>query len=60
VLLGVSVQTVREYDRSTEERGDNLVLFGAPGQTIPALYIEEALYFEVKRSAPEVFPVAFP
>lgn len=59
-LLGLSVQTVRESDRSTEERGDNLVLFGAPGQTIPGLYIEQALYFEVKRSAPEVFPVAFP
>jgi hypothetical protein len=58
-LRGLSVQTVRMSERSDEERGDNLVLFAAPGQAVAGLYIEEASYFG-KTSKPEVFPVAFP
>lgn len=59
ILRGLSVQTVRESERSAEERGDNLVLFTSPGRLIPGMYIEEARYFE-KTHTPEVFPVAFP
>ena len=59
VLRGLSVQTVRESERSAEERGDNLVLFTAPGQTVPGVYIEEAYYYG-KRYDPEIFPVEFP
>jgi hypothetical protein len=58
-LRGLSVQTVRMSERSADERGDNLVLFAAPGQAVSDLYIEEASYFG-KTSKPEVFPVAFP
>jgi hypothetical protein len=58
-LRGLSVQTVRSSERSADERGDNLVLFSAPGQAVPGLYIEEASFFG-KTSKPEVFPVAFP
>jgi len=58
-LRGLSVQTVRESERSAEERGDNLVFFAAPGQAISSVYIEEAYYFG-KRYDPEIFPVAFP
>jgi hypothetical protein len=58
-LRGLSVQTVRISERSADERGDNLVLFAAPGHAVSGLYIEEASYFG-KTSKPEVFPVAFP
>lgn len=58
-LRGLSVQTVRSSERSDDERGDNLVLFSAPGQAVSGLYIEEASFFG-KTSKPEVFPVAFP
>ncbi|MGA9981742.1 MAG: hypothetical protein WBQ08_24205 [Candidatus Sulfotelmatobacter sp.] len=58
-LRGLSVQTVRESERSSEERGDNLVLFTAPGRAIAGVYIEEAYYFG-RTYAPEAFPVAFP
>jgi len=58
-LRGLSVQTVRESERSDAERGDNLVLFSAPGQPISGVFIEEASYFG-RTYAPEVFPVSFP
>ena len=58
-LRGLAVQTVRESERSQEERGDNLVLFTPPGQAVSDVYIEEARYFG-KRYDAEVFPVAFP
>ncbi len=58
-LRGLSVQTVRESERSPEERGDNLVLFAAPGRAISGVYIEAAYYFG-RTYAPEVVPVAFP
>lgn len=58
-LRGLSVQTVRESERSNAEHGDNLVLFSAPGRAIPGVYIEEASYFG-ESYAPEVFPVSFP
>jgi len=58
-LRGLSVQTVRESERSAEERGDNVVLFALPGHAISGVYIEEAYYYG-KRYDPEIFPVAFP
>jgi len=58
-LRGLSIQTVRESDRSIDENGDNLVLFGSPGQPIPGLYIDQAIYFG-KTAVPEIFSVAFP
>jgi hypothetical protein len=58
-LRGLSVQTVRESDRSDDERGDNLVLLTIPGHPIAGLYIEEAYYYG-KRYDPEIFPVEFP
>lgn len=56
---GLAVQTVRESERSAEERGDNLVLFATPGAAVRGVYIEEAYYYG-KRYHPEVFPVQFP
>jgi hypothetical protein len=58
-LKGLCVQTVRESDRSDEERGDNLVLFAPAGTPVGGLYIEGAYYFG-KTSDPEIFPVDFP
>jgi hypothetical protein len=58
-LQGMCVQTVRESERSDEERGDNLVLFAPLGCAVPALYIERAYYYG-KTSQPDVFPVDFP
>lgn len=59
VFRGLSVETVRESERSPEERGDNLVFFTKPGQGVQGVYIEEAYYYG-KRYDPEIFPVQFP
>jgi hypothetical protein len=56
-LHGLSVQTVRESERSSEERGDNLVFLTPPGQAISGVDIEAAYYFG-KTYDPEIFPVA--
>jgi hypothetical protein len=58
-LQGLSVQTVRASDRSHEERGDNLVLFAKPGQSIPGLEIFRADYYG-KVAEPEKFEVRLP
>ena len=57
-LHGISVQTVRESDRSDEERGDNIVFFSA-GPAISCLEVDKVYYFG-KTSTPEVFPVTRP
>ena len=59
MFRGLAVQTVRESERSAEERGDNLVLFASPGRAVSGVYIEEAYYYG-KRYDPEIFPVQFP
>ncbi len=59
-LRGVSVQTVRESERSDEERGDNLVLYGAPSHAIPGTTVDEAWFFASKSNEFEIFEVAFP
>ena len=56
-LAGLAVQTVRSSERSEEERGDNLVLYGPQGKMIPGIQVEE-VYFFGKTYEPEVFPVA--
>jgi len=58
-LHGLSVETVREPERSADERGDNLVLYARQGQAVPNLYIDQTWYFG-KTSQPEKYPVNFP
>ena len=58
---GLTAQTVRMSDRSEEERGDNLVLFGAQDQPISGLFIEKVFYFNnAFPPKQEEFPVIFP
>jgi len=59
MFRGLAVQTVRESERSADERGDNLVLFASPGSAVNGIYIEEACYYG-KRYDPEIFPVEYP
>lgn len=59
-LRGMSVQTVRESERSDEERGDNLVVFGPSGKTPPGLTVTEAWFFGVKTNDVERYEVGFP
>ncbi len=56
-LFGLIAQTVRESERSPQERGDNLVLLAAPGKSIANVYIDKAYYFT--SSAVETFNVDF-
>jgi hypothetical protein len=58
-LQALSVQTVRESERSDEERGDNLVLYAPAGQPVPSVYIDQVSYYG-KVAQPEIFPVMFP
>jgi hypothetical protein len=58
-LRGLAVETVRTSERSAQERGDNLVLFGKEGQLIPGLFAEEAFFFGSSNKA-QAFAVAFP
>ena len=59
IYRGISVQTVRESERSDEERGDNIVLFANPKQAVQGISIRE-VWFYGKVRTPEIFPVAFP
>jgi len=58
-MHGISVQTVRDSERSADEQGDNLVLFAPAGSPVPNLYIDQAWYYG-KTSKPDVYSVAFP
>ncbi|HEY3837217.1 MAG TPA: hypothetical protein VGL72_11630 [Bryobacteraceae bacterium] len=58
-LQALCVQTVRESERSEEERGDNLVLFAPAGQPVPSVYIDQVSYYG-KVAEPQLFPVMFP
>lgn len=58
-LRGLSVETVRDSERSPEERGDNFVLLTEPGKAITGVFIDQAAYYG-NSGQPEVFPVAFP
>lgn len=57
-LRGLSVQTVRASERSSEERGDNLVLFSTAGP-VPNIYADEAYYY-TGTGGPQAYAVAFP
>ena len=57
---GLIAETVRQSERSIEERGDNIILYGSAMQQISLLYIEEAWFFDLGANSVEIFPVAFP
>jgi hypothetical protein len=55
---GLCVQTVRTSERSSMEKGDNIVYFGREGQIVPNLWVVEAYYFPLDGSV-ERYPVEF-
>ena len=57
-LKALKATTVRRSSRSPEEMGDNLILFGANGERVAGLWIDEAYLFPL-RGAPVVCPVEF-
>lgn len=57
-LHGLQAQTVRPSDRSPDEMGDNVVLFGDANQPVPGLWIECAYRFPLN-GPPQEIPVAF-
>jgi hypothetical protein len=57
-LRGLSVQTVRESERSPEERDDNLVLFTAPGRAISG-YTSKKHIISAGRTPPRSFQLHF-
>lgn len=60
VYRGLLAQTVRHSGRSSEERGDNIVLYGMSMRVIPGLYVEEAYFPEMTSHSMDSFPVQFP
>lgn len=59
-LRGISVQTVRESERSEDERGDNLVLYGAGTNQISGTTVDEAWYYSNKSQTPTGYVASFP
>lgn len=57
-LHGLLAQTVRPSDRSPDEMGDNVVLYGEHNQPVPGLWIECAYRFPLS-GPPEEVPVKF-
>ena len=57
---GLVAETVRRSERAFEERGDNLILFGAAMRPISVLWVEEAFFFDEGANTVEKFPVNFP
>jgi len=57
---GLVAETVRQSERSVEEKGDNLILYGAAMQPISLLWVEEAIFFDLGANTVEIFPVEFP
>jgi hypothetical protein len=56
-LSGMTAQTVRESERSEEEKGDNLVLFAPQNVKLAYLEVDKVIYFGKTRE-PEIFDVA--
>lgn len=56
---GIVAQTVRRSGRSIDEKGDNVVLFGRAGSSVPGVYIDQIFYFDAIGKL-ERFPVSFP
>jgi hypothetical protein len=52
------VQTARTSERSLQERGDNLILFGVQGERIANLSVEEAYLFPLV-GKPVIYPVEY-
>ncbi|MCZ2153568.1 MAG: hypothetical protein LC114_06650 [Bryobacterales bacterium] len=57
-LHGLQARTVRPSDRSLEETGDNVVLFGEANQPVSGLWIESAYRFPLSGPPVEI-PVQF-
>lgn len=55
---GLLIQTVRESDRSDEERGDNVVFFGTTKHSLPCLYVESVQFFNQADKTSGIYPVA--
>jgi hypothetical protein len=53
-LLALKVSTARESERSPDETGDNLVLFGQDGEQVPNLWIDHALVVPLKGPAQRI------
>ena len=56
-LSGMTAQTVRESERSDEEKGDNLVLFAPQDVKLAYLEVDKVIFFGKTRE-PEIFDVA--
>ena len=57
---GLVAETVRRSERSLEEKGDNLILYGEAMKQIAKLYVEQAYFFDDATHSVEIFPVQFP
>jgi hypothetical protein len=57
-LKALKVTTARDSDRSSEEKGDNLIFFGNNGIQVPRLWIDQAYFFPL-RGGPIICPVEF-
>jgi hypothetical protein len=57
---GLIAETVRDSERSIEEKGDNLILYGERMKGISILWVEKALFFDQGANSVETFPVEFP
>jgi len=57
-LRGLQALTVRPSNRSVDETGDNVVLFGHNDQQVPGLWVEEAYVFPISGRM-QVYPVQF-
>ena len=55
-LSGMVAQTVRESDRSAEERGDSVILFGPQGVDLSYPSVDEAQFYG-NTYTPQIFPV---
>jgi hypothetical protein len=60
VYRGLVAETVRDSERSIEEKGDNLILYGSAMKEISNLYVDEAYFFDSSSHTFEKFPVQFP
>jgi hypothetical protein len=56
---GIVAQTVRKSERSIDEKGDNVVLFGRAGHSVPGIYSDQIFYFDATGKL-DRFPVSFP
>jgi len=60
VYNGLVAETVRQSERSLDEKGDNLILYGEAMKKVAKLYVDEAYFFDEASHSVEIFPVQFP